>query len=107
MMAIQHTNPNLDSPGELIVLAADTPNQLIAQLRRSPEDMGLEFKDYARASQRCFRASAPLHVAVVAQDEGDLLNKAELIAYELGRTPTKSFVRQSEIFYTCRSKKQN
>ncbi|MEC9465870.1 MAG: hypothetical protein VX834_08805 [Myxococcota bacterium] len=107
MMATHRTDLHLDSPGELIIIAADTPKELIAQLRRSPEDMGMDFKDYARASQRCFKASAPLHIAVVAQDEGDLLNKAELVAHEIRRTPTESFVRHSEIFYTCRSKKQN
>ena len=107
MMVTHTTKSELDTPYELIILAADTPSQLVAQLRRSPEDMGMEFKDYARASQRCFRASAPLHIAVVAQDEGDLLNKAELIADEIRKTPKQSFVRQSEIFYTCRSKEQN
>ena len=107
MMATHNQNPDSSATCELIVMAANSPNELIAQLRRSPEDMGMELREYARASQRCFRASAPLHIAVVAEDEGDLLNKAELIAAEIERTPSQSFVRQSEIFYTCRTKKPN
>ena len=107
MMATSNYNPKDLNPGELILVAANSPGEVVAQLRRSPEDMGMDLRDYARASQRCFKASAPIHIAVVAKDEGDLLNKAELVAATLKSKPDKSFVQNNEIFYDCRTKTQN
>jgi len=107
MMATSNNNPNDLHARELIIMAANTPNELVAQLRRSPETMGMELRDYARASQRCFKSNAPVHIALVARDEGDLLNKAELIAATLENRPEKSFAQATEIFSTCRAKGNN
>ncbi|MFJ6213256.1 SDR family NAD(P)-dependent oxidoreductase [Streptomyces sp. NPDC092296] len=76
-------------PSELVLFAADSPQELLAAARAADPEQPLAA--LARESQQRFRAAGAARLAVVAADTAELLDRVGRAAAVVGRRPEQPF----------------